>query len=151
MIGNMACDILFGESSPLYNRLYAEGLINGEFGGGYEILPGISFIVVGGESESPRKVHLAIVEEAERIAREGVDDGLWQQIRKATYGSLLRGLNSYESIAVGMAEGTFREYDYFRFPEVFDTITKQDIEEFITGYVTPDRATISIVHPKEES
>ena len=151
LIGNMACDILFGESSPLYNRLYAEGLINSEFGGGYEILPGISFVVVGGESQSPRKVHLAIVEEAERIAREGVGEDLWQQVRRATYGSLLRGLNSFESIAVGMAEGTFREYDYFRFPEVFDTITKQDIEQFITGYVTPDRATISIVHPKEES
>ncbi len=51
LIGNMACDILFGESSPLYNRLYTEGLINGEFGGGYELLPGISFVVTGGRAK----------------------------------------------------------------------------------------------------
>src|SRR5699024_1020083 len=28
MIGDMACDILFGDSSPLYSRLYEQGLIN---------------------------------------------------------------------------------------------------------------------------
>mgnify|MGYP004527404701 FL=1 len=151
LIGNMACDVLFGESSPLYNRLYAEGLINGEFGGGYEILPGISFVMAGGESQSPRQVHLAIVEEAERIAREGVEEALYQQVRRATYGSLLRGLNSFEGIAVGSVESAFRGEDYFRFPEAFDSITKADIEAFIRTYIVPDRATISIVHPKEQN
>ena len=42
LLGNMACSVLFGESSPLYNRLYAKGLVNSEFGGGYSLLPGIS-------------------------------------------------------------------------------------------------------------
>lgn len=150
LIGNMACDVLFGESSPLYNRLYAEGLINGDFGGGYDILPGISYVVAGGKSESPRQVHLAIVEEAERLAREGVEESLYQQVRKAAYGSLLRGLNSFESIAVGCAEGVFHGCDHFRFPEVFETITKADLEQFIAEYIVPDRATISIVHPKQK-
>ena len=151
LIGNMACDILFGESSPLYNRLYTEGLINGEFGGGYELLPGISFVVTGGESKSPRKVHLAIMEEAERLNREGVSDQLWQQIRRATYGGLLRGLNSFESIAVGVVESAFRGYDYFRFPEIFASIEKVDVEQFISENITPDRATISMIHPKQKS
>ena len=151
LLGNMACSVLFGESSPLYNRLYAKGLVNSEFGGGYSLLPGISFIAVGGESQSPRKVHLALMEEAERIAKEGVDETLWQQTRRATYGSLLRGLNSFEGIAVSMAEGAFRGYDYFRFPEIFETIGREDLQRFLAAFVTPDRATISIIHPKAES
>lgn len=151
LIGAMACGALFGESSPLYNRLYAEGVINNEFGGGYDLLPGIAFVCVGGESQSPRKVHLAIVEEAERIAREGVDETLFQQVRKTMYGGMLRGLNSLEGIAIETAEACFHGYDSFRFPEIFDTITKADIEQFIGTYITPDRATISIIHPKAES
>lgn len=151
LIGSMACDVLFGESSPLYNRLYAKGLINGEFGGGYNLLPGISFIAVGGESKSPRKVHLAIVEEAERIAREGVDEALWQQVQKSTYGSLLRGLNSFEGTAISLTEGAFHGYDYFRFPEIFETIDREDLRRFLAAFVTPDRAAISIIHPKAES
>ena len=33
VVGDMACDILLGDSSPLYLRLYDEGLINTSFGG----------------------------------------------------------------------------------------------------------------------
>ena len=115
------------------------------------MLPGISFIAVGGESKSPRKVHLAIVEEAERIAREGVDEALWQQVQKSTYGSLLRGLNSFEGTAVSLTEGAFHSYDYFRFPEIFETIDREDLRRFLAAFVTPDRAAISIIHPKAES
>ena len=92
-----------------------------------------------------------MMEEAERIAKEGVDETLWQQTRRATYGSLLRGLNSFEGIAISMAEGAFRGYDYFRFPEIFETIGREDLQRFLAAFVTPDRATISIIHPKAES
>ena len=34
IIADIACDILLGDSSPLYQRLYDKGLINGSFGGG---------------------------------------------------------------------------------------------------------------------
>lgn len=151
LIGNMACDILFGESSPLYNRMYAEGLINSEFGGGYELLPGVSFVVVGGESQIPRKVHLEILEEAERIVREGIDEELYQKIRRGMYGSSIRGLNSLERLAVGSTEAYFNGYDFFRFPEVFESIGKADIAQFIAQYFVPERATISIIHSKAES
>ena len=35
IIADIACDILLGDSSPLYQRLYDKGLINGSFGGGF--------------------------------------------------------------------------------------------------------------------
>ena len=50
-----------------------------------------------------------------------------------------------------MVESAFRGYDYFRFPEIFESIEKADVERFLASYITPDRATISIVHPKEKS
>lgn len=147
LVGAMACDILFGLSSPLYRRLYEEGLINGEFGGSFVRLPDISFVVVGGESRAPEEVQRSILEEAQRLTREGIDDEFYHQIRKATYGSLLRGLNSFEGIAIGMAEASFSGYDYFRFPEVFERVTKQDIEAFIEQFIVEERAAISIVRP----
>ena len=36
ILGDLACDLLFGESSPLYQRLYRQGLINSSFGGAFE-------------------------------------------------------------------------------------------------------------------
>jgi predicted Zn-dependent peptidase len=150
LVGNMACDILFGESSPLYASLYSDGTINATFGGAYESMPGAAFIYAGGESRSPRKVHLAIAEEAERLALEGIDEDFYLQIRRATFGQLLRQLNSFENIAVSMAQGAFRGADYYRFPEIFDTIGKGDIVDFLRCNIVPDRACISIVKSKGE-
>ena len=111
-----------------------------------------AFLYRGGRREpEPAQGTPALMEEAERIAKEGVDETLWQQTRRATYGSLLRGLNSFEGIAISMAEGAFRGYDYFRFPEIFETIGREDLQRFLAAFVTPDRATISIIHPKAES
>ena len=51
LIGEMASDVLLGDSSPLYQRLYDEGLINSSFGGGFDQMPGVAVLCAGGESE----------------------------------------------------------------------------------------------------
>ena len=148
MIGDLACDILFGDSSPLYSRLYEQGLINDSFGGNFDILPGAAYLYVGGDSNDPRAVHAAVTEEAQRLGREGVDQDFYQRIRRAAYGQMVRSLNSFENIAIAQAEGVFHGYDYYDFPAIFSSITKADIEDFLRRSVTEERTAISIITPK---
>lgn len=150
IIGDMVCDILFGESSPLYTRLYEEGVINGSLGGNFDVLPGAAYLYVGGEAKDPRRIFDEVTAEAARLAREGIDEDFYQQIRRSTYGDMIRSLNSFENIAVSMTEGYFRGFDYFRFPEVFETVTKADLEAFLRENVTAERAALSLVLPGEE-
>ena len=70
-------------------------------------------------------------------------------MRRASYGSMLRSLNSFENIAVSMSEGHFRGFDYYRFPEIFETVSKSDVERFLRENVVPDRAALSLIVPKE--
>jgi len=147
IIGDMACDILFGDSSPLFNRLYEEGVINGSLGGNFDMLPGAAYLYVGGDTKEPRRVFEEITREAERIAKEGIDEEFYQQIRRSTYGQMLRSLNSFENIAVSTAEGYFRGFDYYHFPEVFETITKAEVEAFICENIRRENAAISIIQP----
>lgn len=149
IIGDMACDILFGDSSPLYTRLYEEGVINGSLGGNFDVLPGVAYLYVGGDVKDPRRVFSEITAEAERLASEGIDEAFYQQIRRSTYGQMLRSLNSFENIAVSMAEGYFRNFDYYRFPEIFQSVTKADVEEFLRENVTAQRAAFSVIWPGE--
>ena len=148
MIGDMACDILFGDSSPLYSRLYAEGLINDSFGGNFDILPGVAYLYVGGDANAPHAVHTAVTEEAQRLAREGIDEDFYQRVRRAAYGQMVRSLNSFEAIAISQAEGLFHGYDYLAFPEVFASITKEDIEAFLRCNITSERSAISLITPR---
>ena len=148
LIGDMACDILLGDSSPLYLRLYDRGLINTSFGGAYEMMPGVAYLYAGGDSKDARAVTAEIQKEARRLVEEGIDEDFYQRVRRAAFGSNLRGLNSFENIAVSLSEGYFHGYDPFRFPQVFDTITKDDITAFLRENLTADRAVLSEIVPK---
>lgn len=149
VLGDLACDLLFGESSPLYQRLYSQGLINSSFGGDYELLPGAAYLYAGGECRDPRAVAAELQREADRLVREGVDEDFFQRTLRASFGSNLRGLNSFENIAVSFTEGCFSGYDPFRFPKIFSSITQEDVRDFLRRGVTEDRAVLSEIVPKE--
>ena len=149
VIGDMACDILLGDSSPLYLRLYDQGLINSSFGGAFEMLPGAAYLYAGGDSKDARKVAAEIQKEADRLAREGIDEAFYQQVRRASFGSNLRGLNSFENIAVSLTEGYFHGYDPFRFPQVFDSITRDDVAAFLRDNLREDRRVLSEITPRD--
>ncbi len=149
LTGNLACEVLLGTSSPLYARLYSEGLVNESFGYGSEAYPGAAFLCAGGESRDPEAVRAAVLEEAGRIGREGVDEELFQRLKKAAYGYMVRSLNSFENICVSQTMAFFNGYEYLTFPQCFETITKADVEECIRRAAAPERCTLAVVKPKE--
>ncbi len=149
LVGELACEALFGTSSPLYARLYAQGLLNASFAYGYESYPGCAFLAAGGESKDPDAVGAAIAAEVGRIDREGVDEALFHRLKKAAYGSWVRALNSFDNICIETAQAHFAGSEYLHFPEVFDTVEKKDVEDCIRAYMTPARTALAVVSPKE--
>ena len=150
LLGELACEALLGNSTPLYARLYREGLINRNFSYGYEAVPGAAFLAAGGESKDPQAVREAVQQEAERIVREGVDPDLWRRIKKGSYGGKVRSLNSFETLCIGQAQSFFAGSDLLDFPCLFDTIEKADVENLIAHWVTPERTALSVIRPGEE-
>ena len=150
IIGELACDVLLGDSSPLFARLYAQGLVNGSFASSYDLLPGVAYVSVGGDSNDPYAVTRAILDEAKRLVAEGIDEDYFQRILRANFGTAIKALNSFEAIAVTVAEGCFNRYDPYRFPELYDTVTAQDLLDFIRENIVEERMALSIIDPKEE-
>lgn len=149
LVGELALEVLLGNSSPLYARLYREGLINQEFAYGYESDPGCAFLAANGESRDPEAVREAVADEAARIGREGVDRQLWERVKKGVYGNRVRGLNSFENLCVGQAQAFFAGYDFLRFAGLYDSITPEEAERMISRWVTGERTALSVVRAKE--
>ncbi|MEG2000322.1 MAG: pitrilysin family protein [Evtepia sp.] len=149
LMGDLVCDAWLGSSTPLYAKLYAEGLINGSFSYGCEVYPGCAFLVIGGESRDPDAVCAAICAEATRIAQEGLDEALFERLKKAAYGNRVRALNSFEHLCVQQAQGYFSNINPWRFPEFYDEIQKTDIEFFLQDCVYPEVTAVSVVSPRE--
>ena len=148
LLGDLACEALMGSSSPLYHRLYEQGLINSGFYCGYIDYPGCAFLIADGETKDPEAVRKAIWNEAERIGREGLDEGLFRRLKKAAYGSYVRGLNSFENLCIEQAQGYFAGQDPWTFPELYDSMTKQDAEAFLRTWVRPEQTAMTVIRPE---
>ena len=48
------------------------------------------------------------------------------------------------------ADGAFRGFDPFRFPEVYDSVTRADVEAFLRESIVEERSALSILIPKKE-
>ena len=147
LLGELACDVLFGSSAPLYSRLYEEGLINGSFASRYDSLPGCAHIIAGGESRDPKRVRDEALKEAERLAAEGIDPGLWERLKKAAYGSMVRRLNSLEDTCCELAEAHFDGEDYLSFPQCFQSIERADAQALLRRWCVESQTALSVIVP----
>lgn len=150
MVADLAAEALFGESSELYLRLYEQGLIDSSFGGGFETLQGCAMLCVGGDSEDPWAVRDAILAQAEKLAEEGISQEEFLRLKRSALGRRIRGLDSLDGTCFRVCAYHFSDFDYFRFPEVYRGIEKQEILEFLARVVRRERCAISIINPLSE-
>ena len=148
IIGDLAAEILVGESSALYQRLYEDGLIDAGFSAGYESVKDACQLSANGDSDAPEQVLEAILQEAERIRQEGFEEELFQRLKKSSLGRRTRDLDSFESICYRICAYHFDGADYFRFPEAYASVTPADVRDFLAATVCRERAVLSVVRPK---
>ena len=150
IVGDLAAEALFGESSPLYLRLYEQGLIDSSFGGGYDTIEGMSMLSVFGDSDDPQAILDAILDQAKSIAAQGIRQEDFLRMKRSAIGRQIKGLDSFDSTCFRICAYHFSGFDYFRFPSVYETVTAEDILAFIRQTVTPERACLSVIYPNEE-
>ena len=147
LLAELTCDVLFSSSATLYSRLYEEGLINGSFASRYDALPGCAHIIAGGESRDPKRVRDEVLKEAERLAREGIDPELWERLKKAAYGSMVRQLNSLEETCYELAQAHFDGEDYLSFPQCFQSIERTDAQALLRDWCVEECSALSVIVP----
>ena len=149
-IGDLAAEALFGESSPLYLRLYEEGLIDSSFGGGFETIEGMAMLSASGDSEDPEGVLAAILEQAQVLVNEGIAQEDFLRMKRSAMGRRIRGLDSFDGTCFRVCAYHLSGFDYFRFPALYRQVEVSDILQFIQRVVTADRAGLSVILPLEQ-
>lgn len=150
LLGDLAAELLMGESTPLYTRLYEQGLIDSDFSAGYEGVKGVSMLTASGDSRDPDAVMAAILDEADRVRREGADRELFERLKKSGFGRRVRELDSFENICYRMCQSCFDGAQYYDFPALYDAITLEEAQAFLARVLTKERAAISVVYTKEK-
>jgi len=150
-VGELAAEALFGESSPLYLKLYEEGLIDPSFGGGLDSLQDYVTLNAIGDSDDPFAVRDAILQEGARIAAQGIGEEDFLRMKRSALGSRIRALDQFDSVCFRLCAYHFTGFDYFAFPEIYEQVRSEDVQAFIARVVTPERCSLSLIEPKEDS
>ena len=149
IVGDFAAEVLVGESSPLYQRLYEKNLIDSDFSCGFEQVRGVGLLELSGDSEEPDTVVSAVIEEAARIVREGVDAAQLERLRRSMIGRRTRELDSFESTCYRMSAYFFDGAEYFDSVRIIRSVTAQDVTDFLRAVCRRGRLSVSYIRPKE--
>lgn len=140
-------EILAGKSSRLYNDLLDKGLINDQFGCSYFTGYGVAVEMFEGESGNPDAVAEAIEAELCRMRAEGISDSEFIRAKNALYGKNVMMYNSVERVAAALVGAAIENCGIFEVQDIYDSVTKSDIEACVARQMSADRRAISIVNP----
>ena len=148
LTASLALRLLLGSSSPFYQRLYAQGLLDRDFGAELDFSAGTGSLLLGGESRDPEAVLRELRKELEQISREGFDPGRFERAKRASLGARLRGLEDFESLCLALAEDLFVGYCPLDAAALLPQIQKEDCEAFLRDALLPERLALSIIAPR---
>lgn len=151
VLDEILADVLCGESSALYRRLYDAGVINATFDS--EVMSGRGYhcALFSGESRDPKRVAAELAAEAARLRREGIDKELFELCRRATYGRYIGMYGKPEPVAGLMSAVYFAGGDDICLPlETVVSASAEDLQARLEESFDPDHSALSIVWPVEE-
>lgn len=141
----LVLDMLFSQSSAIYQKLYDEGLISDNFGHEYNQIGDQEFSVVGGDTKDPERLMARLREEVEAVQQAGFKQDAFERSRKKRVGAFLRTLNSPESLANEFTKYKFRGVDLFDILPVYESLTVNDVNNRVKEHFNWNRMAASIV------
>lgn len=145
---NILLEVLIGESSPLYSSLIEKGLINSQFSKEYFVGYGYEAIMFDGESTNPQAVADEIKREVARLKKDGIDDELFETVRRNLYGKEIMQYNDIDAVANGMISCYFSDYGIFDTMDIYKNVTKADIKKRLFEVMDEKYSALSVVKSK---
>ena len=140
--------VLIGDASPLYKKLMDQELIDDDFGGELMYGRGFSTIIFEGANENPQKIADEILLEVENLKKNGIDEKLFNAIKKNAIGVMLRHFNSPESINSMLCELALKNEEPFETLKLLKEITIKDLYNKLEVF-KKENSALSIIKSEE--
>ena len=148
LMADLAADALFGESSPLYQELYSQGLIDSSFGGGFESVDGCAMLTCGGDSRDPEAVRQRMLRAVRTLPELTEEDFL--RLKRSAMGRRIKALDSFDATCFRLCAYAAIDFDYFRFPELYQKMERQELTDFLKTMIRPERSVLSVAVPRRK-
>ncbi len=140
-------EMIFGKGSPLYEKLYNEGLINQKFGADYETQVDYSFTAAQGESRDPKRVFDAVLAYVDELRENGISEEVFDRIKKVIWGRYIRSYNDIGNFAHTFIAMKFMDIDYTDYYKTYKSVTFEDVKNRFMAHYNKEYAVLSVVEP----
>ncbi len=147
LLTNMILDMLFSSSSPFYNDLYDEGLIDSSFGAYYTGKESYGHSLVVGQAKKPKVVYDRVLDLLNKSAEEILVKDDFKRIKRNSIGEFLMGCNSVDFLANNFVNLYFDGFLLIDYLELLESIEYSDVLSRFKEHFKEENAVLSIIKP----
>lgn len=148
VICDLLTELLVGETSRLYHRLYDEGLVQPGFGADYGSFEKSLYFAFSAETEQPERVKEEIYKEIKRQRTEGIDPEQFETCKKMMYGESVFDLENVERVASLLTGTYFKNRTPQEEMEEIAGVTLEDVQKALEIMLQEERSASVVVRPK---
>ncbi len=152
--GELICaiisELISGSMTPLYRKLYDEGLISNELSCEYISGRGYLSFIFSAETRSLNEVEKLLKDEIQRLKREGLSREIFESAKKGLYGDYVSEFDSPEDVATMMSGAFFKNREPFSELAYINEITFEEVENMFNNMFKEERSSTLTILPLEE-
>lgn len=142
--------MIFSKSSPLYEKLYNDGLITPNFSAEFSPQKDYAYTAIEGESKDPKKVYEIITDYIEKLRAGGISQDDFERAKKAVWGDYIRSYNDVEDFSHSFLTDSFLNINYFNYYDVYKSVTFDDVCKRFAEHFDKEYSALSVVNPTKD-
>lgn len=147
-IMNMIWRLIAARSSPIYEKLYNQGIVDDSFGASFQAAPQYAFSVIGGETDQPELLDQELRQIITKLQSSKIAADELERMKRRSLGNYLAAFNSLEYIANSFISHLFSGTSFVAIPEVLESITLDDLHRYLETGLNLKQAAVSLIKPE---
>ena len=138
-------NLLIGESSNLYDRLYKEGLVFSIPSIDYEFSDNYGHVLITGSSNDPDKLLDEVKIEIRKFIENGIEKSDFDRIKKMIYGEYVKEYNDISDIARIFLSDFMKGINSFDYIEEIETVNIDYTKQILIEAFDVEKIVLSVV------
>ena len=140
--------MLLGKSSKTYKKLYEQGDIMSQPDLDYEFSKQYAHVLITGIAKNPQNVVKELKEQIKKYKECGLDEKIFDRIKKKIYGDYVTEYNDVSNIARMFLADYFKGINSFEYLEEYEQVTIEYANQVLQEVFKEDNMVVSIVKGK---
>ena len=145
IIVQILLNLLLGESSQIYKKLYDSGNISYSPVMDFEFSKTYAHILISGQAEEPEVLYNELKKQINNFKKGNIKKENFQRLKKTLYGEYVKEYNDVSEIARMFLVDYFKGVNSFEYLEQIESVQYEEILQTLNEYFDENKMVLSVV------